>query len=197
MAGDDISASLDVSLISSLILWELHIMHPNSTHFPVPSSLPLTLAASPPKIFLKIIIKPKENKEASKQMKKPSSPLCFPGLSNISSVVCVALEAAVCHMATLLSSLLSLKMVTEVAIGLIQGLCFLVLHPHWTLTETPLGYLSAGPVDPLGIVPQDQFLHELQQAIHGWTYLVPGAPVPSQLLLHCPSRGRFPSPAGS
>ena len=43
--------------------------------------------------------------------------------------------------------------------GLVQGLWFLVHHPHWILTGTLLGILCLG--DLAGIVLQDQCLLKL------------------------------------
>lgn len=49
------------------------------------------------------------------------------------------------------------------AVDLVQGLWLLLQHQHWTFTETPFIYPVVGlcPGDPVAIVPQDWPLHML------------------------------------
>lgn len=51
--------------------------------------------------------------------------------------------------------------------GLVQGFQFLVHSHHWILTGSLLGHPVVAPRhrDPVGIIPQDQSLQELQYVL--------------------------------
>lgn len=122
-----------------LIFCEFHLMHPNSTHFPV-SPYPLsTLATS------------KHQKKTNKT--KPKSHHGNRGVSYSTSF---------CP-----NSFTACKWPLQRVTGLLRGLWLLIHCRYWPLTRTPLGYpvVALRHGDPPALVLQDRPL--MHSAVHG------------------------------
>lgn len=140
-----------------MILWEFHIMDTNSTHLPVPHIYHV------PAVPLQWKLKNNSNQTKTNKKRNLFTPPSFAHLQQLLLHPGGTRNCYVTHSVPFCLISFSHKCSLQLVFSLVLGLWFLVLHPHWILTETPLGYPATAQShrDTAGILA----LHELQQSM--------------------------------